>query len=138
MTDTTAAPPYWSEDVASLTARLGSGPGGLTVVQAAALLVQNGPNSVEDAAPRNAFRLLVAQFESPLILILVFAAIVSLALQQWVDAGIILAIVLGSALLSFFQEYSASAAVAALKRSLALTARVVRGGVEASVPVWPG
>ncbi len=135
MTDTTAAPPYWSEDAASLTARLGSGPTGLTAVQAAALLVQHGPNSVEDAAPLNAFRLLLAQFESPLILILVFAAVVSLALQQWVDAGIILAIVLGSALLSFFQEYRASAAVAALKRSLALTARVLRGGVEQSVPV---
>jgi len=135
MTDTNAAPPYWSEDATSLTARLGSGPGGLTAGQAAALLAQQGPNSVEDAAPLNAFRLLVAQFESPLILILVFAAVVSLALQQWVDAGIILAIVLGSALLSFFQEYRASAAVAALKRSLALTARVVRDGVERNVPV---
>ena len=135
LTDSISALPYWSEDVASLTARLGSGPKGLTAAQAAALLARHGPNSVEDAAPLNAFRLLAAQFESPLILILVFAALVSLVLQQWVDAGIILAIVLGSALLSFFQEYRASAAVAALKRSLALTARVLRDGVEGNVPV---
>ena len=51
---------------------------------------------------------------------------VSLALRQWVDAGIILAIVLGSTLLGFYQEYRASAAVEELKRRLALTCRVVR------------
>jgi Mg2+-importing ATPase len=43
----------------------------------------------------SAVRLLLRQFESPLVLILAFAAALSLALQQWADAGIILAIVLG-------------------------------------------
>ena len=56
-------------------------------------------------------------------------------LRQWVDAAIILAIVLGSTLLGFFQEYRASAAVEELKRRLALTCRVVRDGVEQTVPV---
>ena len=45
------------------------------------------------------------QFKSPLVLILVFAAAVSLATRDWVDAGIVLAIVLASAVLSFQQEY---------------------------------
>ena len=56
-------------------------------------------------------------------------------LQQWVDSAIILAIVLGSTLLGFFQEYRASAAVEQLKRRLALTCRVMRDGVERTVPV---
>jgi Mg2+-importing ATPase len=53
----------------------------------------------------SALRLLLRQFESPLVLILIFAAAISLVLQQWVDSAIILAIVLGSTLLGFFQEY---------------------------------
>ena len=64
-----------------------------------AQLVLVGPNSVEDAPRLSALRLLLRQFESPLVLILAFAAAISLALQQWVDAAIILAIVLGSSLL---------------------------------------
>ena len=48
---------------------------------------------------------------------------------------IILAIVLGSSLLGFFQEYRASTAVEELKRRLALMCRVVRDGVEQTVPV---
>ena len=77
--------------------------------------------------------MLLRQFESPLVLILIFAAAVSLGLSQWVDAGIILAIVVGSTLLGFYQEYRASAAVEELKKRLALTCRVVRDGVEGTV-----
>lgn len=126
---------YWSEDRTALAASIGSGLDGLTSEQAAARLAVIGPNSVEDTAQLNALRLLIRQFESPLALILVFAAAISLALRQWIDAGIILAIVMGSALLSFFQEYRASTAVEALKKRLALTCRVVRDGAEREITV---
>ena len=127
--------PYWSQDAAALSAALESGPGGLSVESAAAKLRLVGPNSVEDASHLSAPRLLLRQIESPLMLILIFGAAISLLLRQWVDSAIILAIVLGSALLGFFQEYRASAAVEALKRRLALTCRVLRDGVERTVPV---
>lgn len=127
--------PYWSQDQAALAASIGASFGGLTSDQAAAKFAYIGPNSVEDAAQLSALRLLLRQFQSPLVLILVFAAAISLALQQWIDAGIILAIVIGSALLSFFQEYRASAAVEELKKRLALTCRVVRDGAEQEIPV---
>jgi len=127
--------PYWSQDAAALSAALGSGPGGLSSEGAAAKLRLVGPNSVEDASHLSALRLLLRQFESPLVLILIFAAAISLVLQQWVDSAIILAILLGSTLLGFFQEYRASAAVEQLKRRLALTCRVMRDGVERMVPV---
>ena len=127
--------PYWSQDAAAVSAALGSGPGGLSSERAAAQLRLAGPNSVEDASHLSALRLLLRQFESPLVLILIFAAVISLVLQQWVDSGIILAIVLASTLLGFFQEYRASAAVEELKRRLALTCRVMRDGIERTVPV---
>jgi Mg2+-importing ATPase len=126
---------YWNRDAASLEAEFGTGPGGLSSDKAASRLATEGPNSVEDAPRLSALRLLLRQFESPLVLILAFAAAISLGLRQWVDAGIILAIVLGSALLSFFQEYRASTAVEELKKRLALTARVLRDGAEQVIPV---
>jgi Mg2+-importing ATPase len=128
-----AAAPYWSRDVGELSASLGSGVNGLTAARAAERLAEVGPNSVEDAQRLGPLRLLWRQVESPLVLILIFAAAVSLGLSEWVDAAIILAIVIGSTLLGFYQEYRASAAVEELKKRLALTCRVVRDGVEQTV-----
>jgi Mg2+-importing ATPase len=127
--------PYWSQDAAVLSVALGSDPGGLSSGEAAAKLRQTGPNNVEDASRMSALRLLLRQFESPLVLILIFAAVISLALQQWVDSAIILAVVLGSTLLGFSQEYRASTAIEQLKRRLALNCRVMRDGVEQTAPV---
>ena len=135
MADAPREASYWSQDASVLAAALGAGVEGLTSVRAAAQLAAVGPNSVDDAPRLSALRLLLRQFESPLVLILAVAAAISLVLQQWVDAGIILAIVLGSSLLSFFQEYRASTAVEELKKRLALTCRVVRDRVEQAVPV---
>jgi Mg2+-importing ATPase len=112
-----------------------SGPGGLSSDRALAQLALVGPNSVEDAPSLGVLYLLLGQFQSPLVLILTFAAAISLVLQQWVDAAIVLAIVLGSSLLSFFQEYKASSAVEELRKRLVLTCRVVRDGIEQVVPV---
>jgi Mg2+-importing ATPase len=129
------APPYWSQEASALAAALGSGLDGLSSDRAAAQLAVIGLNSVADAPRLNALWLLLRQFESPLVLILALAAALSLVLQEWVDAAIILAIVLGSSLLGFFQEYRASTAIEELKRRLALTCRVMRDGVERIVPV---
>jgi Mg2+-importing ATPase len=129
--DTTA--PYWSRDVGDLSTSLGSSANGLSAARAAERLAVVGPNSVEDAQRLGSLALLWRQVGSPLVLILIFAAAVSLSLSQWVDAGIILAIVVGSSLLGFYQEYRASAAVEELKKRLALTCRVVRDGVEGVV-----
>jgi Mg2+-importing ATPase len=135
MADAARDATYWNADPTALAASLGTGPGGLTSERAAAQLAGVGPNSVEDAPRLSALRLLLRQFESPLVLILALAAAISLVLQQWVDAGIILAIVVGSSLLGFYQEYRASTAVEELKRRLALTARVLRDGAERVLPV---
>jgi Mg2+-importing ATPase len=125
--------PYWSREVGDLSTSLGSGPNGLSAARAVERLAVVGPNSVEDAERLSPLQLLWRQVGSPLVLILLFAAAVSLSLSQWVDAGIILAIVIGSSLLGFSQEYRASAAVEELKKRLALTCRVVRDGVESTV-----
>jgi Mg2+-importing ATPase len=136
-----AEDPYWSRHMSALLAELGTGDGGLTPQDAAARLAGLGDNGVAESARRRWLRLLLRQFESPLVLVLVVAASVSLALREWIDAALVLAIVLGSALIGFVQEHRAAHAVAALERRLALRARVLRGGAEMLVPaasVVPG
>ena len=86
-------------------------------------------------------RLFVQQFKSPLVLILVFAALVSVLTRDWVDASIVLAIVLASAALSFQQEYRAGRAIEKLLARVAPSARVLRDGHAVVVPavdVVPG
>lgn len=124
----------WSDEAGALAARLASGPDGLTSSAATRRLAEAGPNSVDEAARLSAARLLARQFENPIVLILVVAATISLSLRQWVDAGIVLAIVLGGAALGFFQEHRASAAVEALKKRLALTAPSGRSSFARSCP----
>jgi Mg2+-importing ATPase len=133
--------PFWSKDAASLMAALGSGAAGLSATAARDLLETVGPNAVEDTPQLGALRLLLRQVANPLVLILIFGAALSMVLREWIDAGIIVAVVLGSTLLGFLQEYRASTAVAQLKQRLALTSRVMRDGKEQTVPataVVPG
>jgi Mg2+-importing ATPase len=124
---------YWSVDPAALARALDSGPGGLGTAAAHARLRRDGPNLVQQDAGGSAGTLLLRQFQNPLVLVLVFAAFVALALKEWTDAGIILAIVIGSCVLAFLQEWRASRAVADLRRRLALTARVRRDGRESEL-----
>jgi P-type Mg2+ transporter len=131
---TPSAGAYWNRDAAVLLDTLRSSAKGLTSQEAAQRLRRYGPNAIEDERRSEVPRLMLRQLESPLMLILVFAATISLFLRDWIEAAIILAIVLGSAVLGFIQEYRASAAVATLRRRLALTVRVMRDGIECSAP----
>ncbi len=118
----------------ALLAEFGSARGGLASSLARQRLAEQGPNEVDPARTAAALRLLAHQFASPLVLILVLAALVSLFLRNWADAAIILAIVLGSTVLGFTQEYRASTALALLRERLALTARVWRDSRVQELP----
>lgn len=128
--------PFWSRPADEVIAALhSSAQEGLDSKTARALLRSVGPNQVADGNQLSAIALFLRQFANPLVLILIFGAFVSLALQDWLDAIIILCIVLGSSLLGFFQEHRASRAIAELKQRLALNASVLRDGAGTAVPV---
>ena len=126
--------PYWSLEAGAAASALQSRPDGLSGREAAERLRRIGPNSVESVEHLSAARLFLRQLVSPLVIILIFGAAVSVLLRDYIDAGIIMAIVLSSTLLGFYQEYRASAAVDQLKRHLALTCRARRDGQEQVVP----
>jgi Mg2+-importing ATPase len=132
---------YWSQPLDDLLEALQSSPNGLSAADARSRLEQVGPNLLETKKEATALGLFLSQFKSPIILILLFATGVSAALQDWVDALIILAIVLGSALLSFFQEYNANTAAAKLRAQVTIKAAVLRDGEAQVIPaeeVVPG
>lgn len=108
--------------------------GGLGSRQAVQRLVALGENRIEPVAAVSVLRMLLRQFESPLVLILVFDGTVSALLREWADAAIVLAIVLGSSLLGFVQEFRAERAVARMRERLALTSRAWRDGELGVVP----
>jgi Mg2+-importing ATPase len=132
---------YWSQPPDTLMAALHSTPDGLDSDDAGRRLEQFGPNVLEARERATALGLFFSQFKSSIILILLFATGVSAVLQDWVDALIILAIVLGSAVLSFVQEYSASTAAEKLRAQVTVKANVLRDGQQQSIPaeeVVPG
>ncbi|MFO1265853.1 MAG: HAD-IC family P-type ATPase [Rubrivivax sp.] len=125
---------YWSLPADEVPRRLGANGEGLTELEAAARLAREGPNAVRVQRQATLVQLALRQLASPLVLILVAGASISLFVQDWWDAVAILVIVAGSAALGFAQEARATAAMARLRERLALTARVRRGGQVRSVP----
>lgn len=126
---------FWSLSKEQALATTHSTAAGLSADDAVTRLREDGPNAIGETGYLSGLRLFARQFKSPLALILIFGAAVSMLLQEWLDASIILLIVGGSGLLSFFQEYRASNAVAALRDRLTLRARVLRDGKETEMPV---
>ena len=124
-----------SADVPAPRDAAGSTAAGLTSAEAEDRLRQDGPNALGGEGRRGPLTVLIGQFTSPLVLILVAASLVSLFVGDRVEAGIILAIVAMSALLGFVQEARSEAAVAALQARLALRATVIRDGMQQDVPI---
>jgi Mg2+-importing ATPase len=133
--DRAALAAFWSLTPAAIMQRLGSSPEGLSQTEAARRLAKYGANAVEDRESLSAVRLFLRQLANPLVWILIFGAAVALSLGEWLNAGIILAIVLGSTILSFSQEFQASAAVAKLSSRLARMISVQRDGSPRSMNV---
>ncbi len=126
---------YWSVPADGLLADLRSGPAGLSSDDAAARLREAGPNTVGRKGRASAAAAFARQFRSPLVLILIFAAVVSAFVGEGSEAIIIGIIVLASCVLSFTQEYGASRAMEALTERIARKASVLRDGRETSVAV---
>lgn len=100
-----------------------------------------GPNEIRQEKAKSPWLLLSDQFKSPLVIILIFACVLSAALGEWAEAIAIAAILILNALIGFFQEYRAENAVLALKNMTSPRATVIRNGRQvliAAREVVPG
>ena len=120
--------PFWACHEDALLRELAVTREGLSVAEADRRLAAAVPSRLKPRRDSQPFRVLFAQFRSPIILILLCASGVSLFLAERSDALIILGIILTSALLSFRQEYRAARAVTGLLALVQVTARVRRDG----------
>jgi calcium-translocating P-type ATPase len=106
---------------------------GLTGAEAAERLATHGPNRLPEAHARGPILRFVAQFNNVLIYVLLGAAMVTGALQHWIDTGVILAVVVANAVIGFVQEGKAETAMAAIRNMLAPRAAVLRDGRRQTV-----
>ena len=107
---------------------------GLTKREAQDRLQKLGANELSEKPRPGFLTLLWAQFNNCLVIILIVAALVALALGEWVDSVAIMIIVLLNAVVGVIQESKAEQALAALKKMSAPSAQVIRDGVQITVP----
>ncbi|MFZ2055296.1 MAG: cation-translocating P-type ATPase [Candidatus Aminicenantales bacterium] len=128
-------PAWHAEDVVKVLHRLRSDPRqGLATEEVEKRLTQFGPNELRKEEKASPFSLFLSQFKNVLIIILLAAIVLSVLIGEVLDAVMISAIVLFSALLGFIQEHKAEQALEALKRMLSPMITVLRNGKEEEIP----
>ena len=113
--------------LAEVEKELGSSPDGLTEAEAQKRLAQYGPNEIAEKKTNEILKFL-SYFWGPIPWMIEAAVILSAAAGHWPDFGIILLLLLANAVVGFWEEHQAGNAIAALKATLAIKARVKRDG----------
>ncbi|MCR4312175.1 MAG: HAD-IC family P-type ATPase, partial [Candidatus Uhrbacteria bacterium] len=114
---------------------------GLAVDEARTRLKKYGLNVLNDVEPTSHAQIFFRQFASPFTLILLVAVVAGAYLHEWVEAGLVVVIILLNSFLGYYQEQRADRALLALKQYLPQQARVRRSGTAvdiASRDVVPG
>ena len=127
--------PFWSISQDELWDMLNTTVRGLSGDEVIQRRSRYGLNAIKKERRYNWFLLLLGQFKSPIILILLFATLLAYFLKDAVDATIILSIILISGLLSFWQERGAVNAVSRLLDLVQIKVTVLRDGRQTGVPV---
>lgn len=113
--------------------RLETGKDGLDEEDVLQRQKQYGFNELKEKKKKTALNVLMNQFKSVMILILLIASLVSVLLGEYLDAGFILFIIIINSILGFIQEYRAEKALEALKKLTTLHAEVIRNGKKQDI-----
>ena len=136
-TDTTresGAGKYWAADPSEVARGLGVSLEGLSSAEAESRLREQGPNQLEAERSLSRLHVLLDQFRSPLLLLLLFAGVTSALSGEWADSGIVILIIVATVGIGSSREYSARAALAGLRAKVLLRTQVLRDGRPCSVP----
>ncbi len=113
--------------------RLNTSERGLTSEEVKRRLEKYGANKLAEEKDINKLKIFLHQFASPLIYILIIAGAITLVLKEYIDSGVIFAVVILNAVIGYIQEYKAEQSVRALKKMLVPKAKVLRDGIEKEV-----
>jgi Ca2+-transporting ATPase len=109
-------------------------PGGLSSAEAAGRLAREGRNVLPPPRRLPLWRRVAAQLRDPLVVVLLAAAILTLATGDWTDASVILLVIVVNTSVGVAQEVRADQAIAALTKLTAPEARVLRDGGQRLIP----
>jgi Mg2+-importing ATPase len=126
---------FWSIPLDGLLRLLDTTSQGLSTEEAERRLREFGPNSLVRQRRFAVLLQFLRFFANPLVIILLVASAISFALGERINASIIIAMVLLSVLLNFYQEFQASHAAEELRKQVASTASVFRDGEEQELPI---
>jgi len=107
---------------------------GLSEAEALSRLARYGPNALGEAKRASLMAILLHQFKSLMVGLLVAATIVAGALGEWMEAGAIVVVIVLNAAIGSFTEWKAARALEGLRKQTAFVARVLRDGAERQVP----
>ncbi|CAM5193826.1 putative cation-transporting ATPase F [Oligella ureolytica] len=107
---------------------LSSSSKGLSADEARQRLHSYGPNALPPPITVPVWRRFLRHFNDPIIMLLLAAAVISMLFSHYIDAGVILAVVIINAIIGFVQEGRAEQSLSALRSMLSPTARVLRDG----------
>ena len=107
---------------------LGTSAHGLSASDAAARAATHGPNALPQSPPESAWHRLARQFADPMIYVLAVAGIVTAVLGEWIDTGVIAAVIAINGIVGFIQEGKAADALAAIRNMLSPHSEVRRDG----------
>ncbi|MGQ9688600.1 MAG: HAD-IC family P-type ATPase [Desulfobaccales bacterium] len=124
---------FYQFDAGRVFEELSTSEQGLSTAEAQARLRRMGPNRLAEAEKISRLRILLHQFKSPLIYILLIAAAVTFFLEEYKDSGVIAGILLFNAIIGYLQEVKAEKQVRALKSMVVAKARVLRDGKEVEI-----
>lgn len=133
---------YYLESTKDVLKKLKTSEAGLTLEEAEKRLLENGKNELDKEKRKGPIRRFAEQLKNPMIIVLLIAALVSIAItimesggfKEYAEAGIILIVVLLNCLLGVLQEGKAEKAIDALQGMSAATAKVRRNGVVLNIP----
>jgi len=124
---------WYQSTVKELFKKLRVSESGLTDSEIKERLLQFGPNKFIEEEKTNRLKILIHQFTSPLIYILLIAGVVTISLNEYIDSGVIFTVVILNALIGYIQEYKAEESVRALKKMVVPKAKVLREGKEKEI-----
>ena len=125
--------PWHSFPLGDVFMRLGSKREGLSQTEAEKRLKHFGLNEVGSPKAKSSVKTFLRQFLNPLVLILIFAAGAAFYVRSFLDAGVILAVVVLNSAIGFFQEYKAEKSLDALRKLETPVAVARRDGVYRSI-----
>jgi len=119
---------YYLQEKDEVLQHLGTTIKGLSENEAKERLSADGLNELQIETRINKFKMFISQFQSVIIYIMLFAVVLSLILLEFVDAGVILVILVANALIGYYQELGAAKSLEALKKLNVIQAKVFREG----------